>query len=100
MVNHTPGPWMYDEHDWWIHVGKIDDRYTVLADLQLCHDSKSEEEMHANGRLMAKAPEMLAFIELVAKLTPPTGMTAAEHGVLVREAARLIAEVSGGACDI
>jgi hypothetical protein len=60
---HTPGPWhvgvkqahriIYDQAGW------------AVADATVFHGRESQDEMIANARLIASAPDLLAALELI-----------------------------------
>ena len=77
-TKHTPGPWFF-------HNGNVFTRKPALLaglaereilvsryDIKTVHDDKniSIEEMHANARLIASAPDLLEMIERVLKVMP------------------------------
>lgn len=61
-MKHTPGPWTTSEKSWTVNLnGKME------ADLG-CHAARSpvtNEEMWANARLIAAAPELLECLEKI-----------------------------------
>lgn len=72
MIEHTPGPWKYDEAG--AMVLTEDDRMTI-ADIRgfgSLHveigTSDAIKTMDANGRLIAEAPNMLAVLRLFAEI--------------------------------
>lgn len=61
-MSHTPGPWILFEHEnereFYFDAGRVQLLTTLTSENGL-------EEMKANARLIAAAPEMLAALELV-----------------------------------
>jgi hypothetical protein len=58
-MKHTKGPWMHDD-DGFIYAGSGED-YVTIADPN-CTKDLDLDEMEANARLIAAAPEMIKFI--------------------------------------
>ena len=87
MSAHTPGPWF-----WADNVPDAPPHYRMIVDADgatVCDPSPIRE---ADARLMAAAPELLAFAERVANL-PEFG-----HYIALIDAAReLIERATGGA---
>jgi hypothetical protein len=104
-AKHTPAPWKYDGDGFDSvaarHCGT--DGYTVFpvdenGDVTGCiceiADCIDDDEAEANARLIAAAPELLAFIESIA----PEGFSM-ERGLTFdqwTDARKLIAEATGG----
>jgi hypothetical protein len=59
-IKHTPGPWVFDEDE----CSAIPALHLYCADSKNpFHGSRSEEELKANARLIAAAPELLEALK-------------------------------------
>jgi hypothetical protein len=72
-LNHTPGPWRYQEaSDSYTHIIRYDK--TDLSNLFLCQLSQDSSGVsEANARLIACAPEMIETLISIRKLIPIIG---------------------------
>lgn len=64
MSRHTPGPWSYAQH----HLGDFritDEADRVVAETRPPGNCNSTGNEHANARLIAAAPDMLAAIKAI-----------------------------------
>jgi hypothetical protein len=63
-IKHTPGPWVFDEDE----CSEIPALHLYCADSKNpFHGSRSEEELKANARLIAAAPELLEALQRLLK---------------------------------
>ncbi len=60
MNKHSPGPWTVDPDWWWCVRGKAKPGYCGPIVVSL---KEQTEEVRANARLIAMAPEMLRLLE-------------------------------------
>lgn len=62
-MSHTPGPWIFDETNWGVY--SLDGLHAgwTIGEIR---GGKTNEEVRANGQLVAAAPEMLAALQLYA----------------------------------
>lgn len=92
-VKHTPGPWMVDQNDQFIHV------IEPISGIGPCsiplNGGEMREEDIANARLIAAAPDMLVMLnETLSRL--PLEMNL--EGEMFRDAlVSVIAKATGGA---
>ena len=93
MTQHTPGPWVANEHDW-VEIaagGPIADVYEGSHQPPSTWDVKALSTRTANARLIAAAPDMLEALKLVWK---NVRIEDAEAGMAV---AKAIAKATGAA---
>jgi len=65
-AQHTPGPWVVDHANYDYIAKLVDGVYEYIAcveTLRWSTTSRDQEEMKANGRLIAAAPDMLAALD-------------------------------------
>lgn len=89
-AEHTPGPWATDERCEVRRESRDKQMYKVV-----CDTGKSDygvDESIANARLIAAAPEMLAFIET---LIPAGTLPIGSDLKMIDEARRLFAKATG-----
>lgn len=88
MLAHTPGPWIIGTRYPTRVIAKTVRKVVAATTLPQDEDSPSEEDI-ANARLIAKAPEMRAFIERF--------VTATDNARVVMniDASALLAEIDG-----
>lgn len=83
-TQHTPGPWYIekrtDMEGYWITIPAPIGR-KVIAEIDTGFDEPWDSQQHANARLIATAPELLAALRLIAD-------THASDGALMTSAAR------------
>ena len=60
-TKHTPGPWNQLEH--WASI-TTNDGYAI-CDMALTYSSLSNEELEANARLIAAAPDLLEALQFL-----------------------------------
>lgn len=65
VIGHTPGPWHY--HSGWLSVSSDEAGENLLADVWVDDDDDDNTVAHANGRLIAAAPDMLEALRQIAK---------------------------------
>lgn len=91
MTGHTPGPWDYQatagNHDFSVYGGETGRDIALVRDFD-----------EANARLIAAAPDLLAFAQYVAARPPKAsrGMTAREELEHITEMARAAIEAAEG----
>jgi len=94
-TQHTPGPWVYDSFG---HTSFAfnDNREDYSARIEWAPDM-SDEEVDANARLIASAPDLLVALEqAIPHLEKVAGLSGGD-GVLTLAAARAaIAKAKGG----
>lgn len=89
MSKHTPGPWATDGGDTVVAMGN---QIVVTAPAP---DGASREEMKANARLIAAAPDLLAALKAIFVLRP-AGVGANEYALTVERIANdAIAKAKG-----
>lgn len=100
-IKHTPGPWRAD----WNGLGEA---YNIastapgqvlnMAEVHSFHDEEGAgptAEATANAALIAAAPELLAFAELVMRLNTDEGLSANGLWILKELAGKAIAKAEG-----
>ena len=66
-TQHTPGPWNVGDDSPNDYEGPIiDTRDRAVAVITIDHETESTPEDRANARLIAAAPELLAFAQMIA----------------------------------
>lgn len=92
MTKHTPGPWKNEEGYRWLNA-RSDDR--VIADMRIV-GGVIEDEVKANARLIAAAPDLLEALESVADIwanAKPGDQS--PFGITARRIAAAIAKARG-----
>ncbi len=80
-VKHTPGPWRNNGQT----------VFNLVGD-EICTCGKYVDwEHNANARLIAAAPELLAFAQMIAN----GGLDAADHNTIEGEARQLLDQATG-----
>lgn len=97
---HTPGPWFVDSSDWPIIVnGPEGNAFDVIASVPLPGSDlgtvteQQEYQAHANARLIAKAPELLAYVAEIARCGYLVNRDHVED--ITDKARKLLAEIDG-----
>lgn len=89
-MNHTPGPWKYDD-EWALIVGPNDEEICAIHAAQSSGERRvNRNKAQANGRLIAAAPELLAALKDVIQCWN-------EHGVALTT--EQIAEAEHNMCN-
>ena len=66
-TQHTPGPWT--RHKWHSQEDQISAKGGTIALVSHIHTLVPEAEADANARLIAAAPDLLAALEAIVKIT-------------------------------
>ena len=92
-LNHTPGPWVASEGhptDVW-HVDSDARQFSIVVSRHEADYNMPVEEVQANARLIAAAPELLAALQRLSVLADSAG-----HPFMKTVAQEAIAKATGG----
>lgn len=103
MSKHTPGPWTIVEtkypniiSNWHIQIGKIEIPFfpykRVYSEDKSLSAFISDDEQKANARLIAAAPDLLAFAQVIADLVivPPMMTEQARQLMWLQDISRVV----------
>jgi hypothetical protein len=96
-MTHTPGPWEADDES--IYAKNADGSWQQVAELPGWRTNKGEvmsDTDHANARLIAAAPDMLAALKRMERVFRAASATYGDDAALA-EARAVIAKAEGGA---
>ena len=96
-TQHTPGPWNVGDDSPNDYEGPIiDTRDRAVAVITIDHETESTPEDRANARLIAAAPELLAFAHMIANGGLDALIGAEDYGTIEAEARAAIIKATGG----